>query len=165
MAKSIDKTFAERSRISREIALVLDPNTGKVDIDLENGDLVTEDTIKTYVYISVMTDRRADPDDEIPDGTDNPRGWWGDNFTELVGHQIGSKLWLRKRLKLIQEHINLIKDDIKECLRWMVQIKLAKEILIEAEKVDYQTLEVTIDVVLNSGKKIPIQFKIPWGEK
>jgi phage gp46-like protein len=36
------------------------------------------DDLETAVLISLFTDRRADPDDVIPDGTGDPRGWWGD---------------------------------------------------------------------------------------
>src|SRR5690606_37822179 len=68
----------------------------------EGGDLVfgdfgieTDDGLESLVYMLLFTDRRADPGDDIPDGTDDPRGWWGETFD----YGFGSKLWLLQRSK------------------------------------------------------------------
>ena len=55
------------------------------------------------VVIALNTDRRALPDDKLPDprSTDR-RGWWGDTDAAAIwgGWPIGSRLWLLTRAKL-----------------------------------------------------------------
>lgn len=66
----------------------------------------------TAVLISLFTDAVAGPDDAIPDGSADPRGWWGG--------AIGSSLWLRSRSKATPDLPALIKRDIETALQWLV---------------------------------------------
>ena len=54
-------------------------------------DLLGGDDLSTAILISAFTDRTALPDDVIPDGSNDPRGWWGD---VAQAYPIGSRLWL-----------------------------------------------------------------------
>ncbi len=62
------------------------------DITVQHDGLSLDDGLVTLVLICLFTDSRADADDEIPDGSGDPRGWPGDTFSD---YQWGSKLWLR----------------------------------------------------------------------
>ena len=63
---------------------------------LDRGDLATGDDLETAVLISLFTDARALPDDEIDDPSD-PRGCWIDAFEG----RLGSRLWELRRQKMI----------------------------------------------------------------
>ncbi len=75
-----------------DIAVVWDQGCGS--LQLNGADLLTDNSLLTAVIISLFTDRRALDSDEIPDGTRDRRGWWGDSFRE---RPVGSRLWLLSR--------------------------------------------------------------------
>lgn len=93
------------------------PATGFGDWALSGGQLAAGDDVQTAVLISLFTDRVANVDDEIPDGSDDPGGWWGDAGHDVV---IGSRLWLLRRAKQTVETLNLAKDYIAEALQWLI---------------------------------------------
>jgi len=75
--------------------------------------LATGNDLETAILLSLFTDRMAAADDAIPDGSGNPRGWWGDpNF--------GSRLWLLQRAKQTQETLQRAYDYIVEALQWLI---------------------------------------------
>lgn len=69
------------------------------DITVQHDGLSLDDGLVTLVLICLFTDTRADADDEIPDGSGDPRGWPGDTFSDSPW---GSKLWLLEREKLTE---------------------------------------------------------------
>ncbi|MDU7531585.1 MAG: phage GP46 family protein, partial [Klebsiella sp.] len=70
------------------------------DIEIEHNGLSFDEGLVSLVYICLFTDARADTSDEIPDGTDDRRGWCGNSFSDF---EWGSKLWLIDREKLTEE--------------------------------------------------------------
>ena len=58
--------------------------------DRLSGDIVRDGSrfaedggLETAVLMSLFLDRRANDDDELPDGESDPRGYWGDAFANL----------------------------------------------------------------------------------
>ncbi len=80
---------------------------------LPDGDLETGDDLATAILFSLFTDRVAGPDDVIPDGSADRRGWWGDE-------KIGSRLWLLDRAKQTEETRQRAADYIAEALQWLI---------------------------------------------
>ncbi|MBP1034367.1 phage GP46 family protein [Serratia fonticola] len=70
------------------------------DIEIEHNGLSLDEGLVSLVLICLFTDARADVSDEIPDGTEDRRGWPGDSFSDF---EWGSKLWLIDREKLTEE--------------------------------------------------------------
>lgn len=99
------------------------------DFVYNHGSLETGDDLATAILLSLFTDRRAKPDDEIPDGSDDPRGWWGDENEDVP---IGSRLWLLSREKQTQETLNRANTYVAESLQWLIDdcviLKLEKNI-------------------------------------
>lgn len=100
---------------------------GEVDLVLVNGRLAFEQTLETAVIVSLLTDRRALPDDRLPDAPraasilpPDRRGWCGDALAEVPGDRIGSRLWLLKREKQTEETRCRAIDYAHEALQWMV---------------------------------------------
>lgn len=79
------------------------------------GDLINGDDLQTAIIISLFTDRVARDDDNI-DGDDR-RGWWGDSGEDM---DIGSRLWLLRRQKLIQKVAQKAEDYARESLQWLI---------------------------------------------
>ena len=75
--------------------------------------LLTGLDLQTAILISLFSDRQAAPGDVIPDGSNDPRGWWGDNT-------IGSRLWLLSRSKQTQDTLQRAYDYIAESLQWLI---------------------------------------------
>lgn len=81
-----------------------------------NGSLLaTGNDLQTAIIISIFSDRLALPGDVIPDGSNNPRGWWADG-TVLIG----SRIWLLRRSKQTQDTLQRAFDYLSEALQWML---------------------------------------------
>ncbi len=99
-------------------------------IDLvRRGATIDEDgSIRTAVLLSLFTDRRAAPDDELPEGAaGDRRGWWGDALpaagpdgAPAERDRIGSRLWLLARAKQTRETLNRAVTYARESLQWLV---------------------------------------------
>lgn len=70
------------------------------DLTVTHDGLSLDEGLVSMVIICLFTDARASSDDIIPDGTDDPRGWPGDTFSDSPW---GSKLWLLDREKLTED--------------------------------------------------------------
>ena len=110
-----------------DCALVYDPTTRRADLVLgADGDLALDDTPATPMLISLGTDRRAEPDDELPDGIDalnastsfvSRRGWAGDAL-DALGRRIGSRIWLLNRAKQTETTRRFCEIWAAESLAW-----------------------------------------------
>lgn len=127
-----------------DIALTWNKDRMSADLSLAGPDLLTDDGLNTAVLISLFTDRRASADDELPDGTTDRRGWWGDAFAEEEGDEIGSKLWLLERSKITAETIRLARDYAQAALDWLVTDGVARSVEVTAERRDATSLDLSI---------------------
>ncbi|CAB3636782.1 phage GP46 family protein [Achromobacter marplatensis] len=87
-------------------------------ISVGTGDLESGADLATAMLLSIFTDAMAASDDVIPDGTGDPRGWWGDQFDP--DEPLGSKLWLLHREKQTRTTLNRAYDYLVEALKWLV---------------------------------------------
>src|SRR5260363_407074 len=69
--------------------------------------------LQLAVMISLFTGRQARPDDVIPDGSTDARGWWGKP-------NIGSRLWLLARAKATEATRQQARDYMTEALQWLI---------------------------------------------
>lgn len=101
-----------------DIRIFWDTNNGIGDWSVtDTNGLESGNDLESAVFISLLTDRLCLPDDVIPDGTQNRRGWHGDTG-ELF--PIGSRLWLLDRSKIIQSTLVSARDYIIEAIQWLV---------------------------------------------
>jgi phage gp46-like protein len=96
---------------------VWDVTRSRGDWVLDGAALRTGDDLATAILISAFTDRVANPDDVIPDGTGDPRGWWGDEGSTVP---LGSRLWLLERAKQNDDTLQRAYDYLVECLQWLI---------------------------------------------
>ncbi|MCK5602852.1 phage GP46 family protein [Candidatus Pacearchaeota archaeon] len=122
------------------LKMVYDNETQRGDLDRTGGNNFIEGLdLETAVLISVFTDRRAEPSDEYGKTNHYKGGWWG-SITELIGREMGSRLWLLRREKLTQSNLNLAKAYLEECLQWMLDDSVAESIVVTTWRGNTPTL-------------------------
>jgi phage gp46-like protein len=154
-----------------DIALVWDPVNGRADFAMNAAgtDLLMDDTPATAVIISLFSDRLADAADVIPDGTTDPRGWWGDtplpNETDPSGGQdlTGSKIWLRFPGLQITENLRKVESDAKAALQWGIDDGVWTSVSATAffPATPANAMFLTIAIVLANGTPWSNTFSIP----
>lgn len=112
-----------------DLALVWDVARGAADLALIDSDLASDRGLATAVMLSLFTDRRAMADDRPPSGDDRDRrGWWADQFADVDGDLIGSRLWLLDRGKREHETTLLAKQYVGEALEWLIADRVVSAI-------------------------------------
>lgn len=101
-----------------------------VDVVKDSLGLVEDDGLETSVIISLFTDRRANDDDVIPDGSNDRRGWWADEFNDVKNDKIGSRLWLLSREKQLTSVLVRAKQYAEESLKWLVDDGVAETVTV-----------------------------------
>lgn len=137
------------------------------DVEVDSGDLISEDGLETAVLISLFTDRRARDDDTLPDlDSDDKRGWWGDLANpDVEGDQIGSRLWLLQRAKTTQEVLVRAEGYVKEALQWMIDDGIAVKIDVDAERQirdGGDMLAFKVMIYKKSGVAESVKFEYQW---
>jgi len=116
--------------------------------------------LETAVLISLFSDATATPSDVIPDGSGDPRGWWGDQGEDTP---IGSRLWLYERAKRTSATLNAVRDAIKAALAWLVTDQVAGRVDIECEWQPGGRLAARIGIVRPTGDVVSLAYAWAWG--
>lgn len=114
--------------------------------------------LSTSVIISLFTDRQARPDDIIPDGTTDRRGWPEDEDVP-----IGSRLWLLDRAKQTDETLRRAHDYIVEALQWLIDDGVAAAIDVRTEWSRPGFLGALVTVRRRDGSTTALDFAWAWG--
>jgi phage gp46-like protein len=95
-------------------------------------DLAGDGALDTAIYLSLFTDRLANEDDAIPDGTGDRRGTWMD--VPIDGSApvdlMGSRLWLLRRAKATQETLLNAVAYVEEALQWLTDDGVAASVAV-----------------------------------
>lgn len=135
------------------------PGASFGDWALAGPDLASGTDLETAVLISLFTDRRADPDDVIPDRTGDPRGWWGDLFRTRA---LGSKLWLLERAKQTEETRLRAQDYVDEALAWLVDDGVADSVEAVASWQGPGFLGVRVTILEPDGRTSDFNYQWAW---
>lgn len=90
------------------------------DYALEGAGFAEDGGLGTAVILSLFSDRRADPEDDLPERETDPRGWWGDIEPLAADYVLGSRLWLLGRDKESAETLAKAKLYTEEALAWLI---------------------------------------------
>jgi phage gp46-like protein len=151
-----------------DIGLSLSADGSFSDLSIVNGDLALDGTLMTAVLLSLQCDRLADPDDIIPDGTGNRRGWCGDAFLPPLADgspdYLGSKLWLFARCTATQQNANLIAEAASQALAWMIADGVAQSVNVTTAWVNAESLALTIEIAqfISAGAVQSSPFTLLW---
>ncbi len=154
------------------------------DWSLTGPDLTADAGLQTAVIISLFTDRRAEDDDVLPDDATGPfglshkgsgdrRGWWADWYQEGVSvpdgtspstptDRIGSRLWLLRREKQVQDVLDRAVEYGEEALQWLVDDAVAASVTVTSEILQSNTLALGVQIQKPDGSVLPLKFAIVW---
>ena len=131
-----------------DIELIQDEQ-GYFDIDIESGDLKSEDGFDTAIYISLLTDARA-PESKVAQ-PEHRRGWVGNSVSPVEGREIGGLLWLAEQRRLTIDTLNEVIDYAQKSLNWFVEDGLAKKVETTGEIIPRTGIELTVTITSFAG--------------
>ena len=143
-----------------DIATVWNAQGTAGDWVVAGSDLLSGGDLATAVEISLFSDAEASPDDVIPDGTDDPRGWVGDADSD---RPIGSKLWLLSRTTLTAQTLLTAADYIREALRWMLDDGVVSTVDVATTRGGPRRMDIDIVLSRSGGPPINLQYAWAWG--
>ena len=117
----------------------------RFDIAQDGAALKSDNGLRTAVVLSLFIDRRANADDEIPDGTTDRRGWWADDN--------GSRLWLLSRAKETGSTLQRARDYALEALQWLMDGGIASGVDVQAEWVSTGVLGLLVTIKKVDGSR------------
>ena len=141
-----------------DITIIWNAATQSGDFAISGADLLAGNDLATAVLISLLSDRVVLPDDRIPDGTDDPRGWWGDD----AAYPIGSRLWLLARSKQTASVLGDARDYMVEALQWLIDDGVATSVDVYVEWTRAGMLGAQISVNRTDGTNIAMNFAFAW---
>lgn len=134
--------------MSSDIKLKQDEN-GTWDIDFLNGDFELTDSLDTAVYMSVFCEKRASSS-EVKEPRLR-RGHFTNEFSNVQGYEIGSKLWLfTQQAKNTEKNLASIEETITNGLKWMIEDNIISKSDVKATK---ENTRVRIEITLTSKTK------------
>lgn len=127
------------------------------------GGLRARSPLHTAILLCLMSDRRAGPEDYIPDFSGDPRGWPGDALDPDIA-PLGSRLWQLRRRELTAETSDLAIVFAHEALRTLIDQKVVAEFKIAAEpNYELGRLYLTIDAYRETGvAAASVNFDLLW---
>lgn len=126
---------------------------------LADGSSTPGGDLATAVLISIFTDRLAAADDVIPDGSNNPRGWWGDLDQ---ASPIGSRLWLLEREKQLPVVLVRAREYVAEALQWLIDDDVVARFDITTEFTRPGMLGIQVVAHKSDGTHQALQFSYVW---
>jgi phage gp46-like protein len=133
-------------------------------LHLDGSDLAADDGLRSAVLVSLFTDRQADIDDLIPDGSSDRRGHWSDSYGPQ-GELLGSRLWLLEREKVQPEVMRRAEDYSREALAWMLEDEAASAIDASAWTTGRSDLNLRIRITRPGGEAVSLEFLDIWNKE
>ena len=132
-----------------DLALQLDA-TG-ADLILEGGDLKLDEGLESPVLVSLFSDARARPDQNLPGELDDLRGWWAEDS----GEGFGSLLWLLSRAKATDSSVERARESTAEALAWLVSLGVAAAVDVQALRTNTGRIVVTVQLTRGPTPRWP----------
>mgnify|MGYP003385647548 CR=1 FL=1 len=130
------------------------------DYQQQGAALASGGDLGTAALISLFTDRVLSPDDASVDGTDDPRGWWGDD----PAFPIGSHLWLLRRAKRTDDTLVQAQGYAAEALQWLIDDGAVASFEIFAEWVGLSQLSMSVTARRSDGTSVALRFAWAWAD-
>jgi phage gp46-like protein len=120
------------------LKLVWNPDAGSADLEKSGTVFATGDGLETALVLAIFCDRRADPDDPLPPGITDRRGWWA------RPNGIGSKLWLLKRAKVTTDTVRRAKEYLEEATARFVELGVVERVEVDTWRAGTNTLGINV---------------------
>lgn len=145
-----------------DILIAFDEQLLTGDIRTVGGNIETDPTIRTAVVICIFTDALANPDDELPAGETDRRGWWGDFLSDFDTDKIGSRRWVYVREKQTQETAENIREADQEALQCLIDDGIAKAVSVSTQWIARGVLAEEIIITKPNGDQVNWRFNQLW---
>lgn len=146
------------------IALNWNDETMSGDLSVGDGGILSDDTLKTNVALSLFTDARARADDELPTADGDRRGWVGDALATVEDDHYGSRLWLLRRAKQTEETRRRAEEYAREALAWLISENVANDVTATAVWRAPGWLGLAVAITLRKGGIERFEYSIAAGE-
>lgn len=130
------------------VDIALDKSKGYYDISFTNGDFTLTDGFDTSLIMSLFCERRAAAS-EVP-APELRRGWWGNLLNEVIGFEIGSKLWLLYQERNTQDVLNNAINYVQECLQWFIDDDYLDNVNVTGERKE-ESISINIELLRNQN--------------
>lgn len=148
-----DLRIADRS--AGDLGLLWSLAAGDADLTVVDSDVAADRGLRTSVLLSLFLDRRAEDDDVSPSGDPRDRrGSWTDQFEEIKGDRIGSRLWLLDRSVDTKETALRAEEYVREALAWMIEDRVVASIDVTITIPDR-----VIEIGLQRPGRDPVSFR------
>ena len=117
---------------------------GFFDIQIEDGQFVTENAFDTAILMSLFEERRADESQQPVNFL--RRGWWGNELADVEDFEIGSLLWLLYQARSTNDTVNNAVSFTNESLQWMIEDNFLSNIEVTGSR-DESKVTVNIDFI------------------
>lgn len=149
-----------------DIRTVWSPEDVRGDWLIEPPGLAADHDLETAVVLSLFTDASARPDDELPDLTDDRRGWWG-NWQSPESIVLGSRLWLLTRAKSTEDTRRRAEAYAAEALQWLLDDGVAARVdvgamYLETGTTPPATLVLRVRIIRDDGSVYDHRFDWAW---
>lgn len=124
---------------------------GEFGLLLTGNDLKEDAGLETAVILSLFSDKRLPDGQEPNDGTDDPRGWWGD-IGDPDGVPLGSHLWLLWREKMLPATVSKAIDFARDALRWMIDDGIARAVNVVGERMGLYQISLGVEIIRPTGE-------------
>lgn len=106
---------------------------GIYDLEIDtDGDLKKVDSFDTAIFMSLLTEKRADISEQVV--PELRRGWWGNESNDVIDYEIGAKLWLLDQARNIQDVANTGVTYALDCLQWLLDDNYLKDIIVTSTR-------------------------------
>jgi len=133
-----------------------------IDLALDNALLAADDGLETAVILSLFSDARAKDDDVLPIGQSDRRGWWADAYPAADDDRFGSRLWLLRAAKQLQQSLSTARQYAEEALAWLIADGVASSVDVQTFIPRDEVMGMLVRIHRPDGTQVPIRFEILW---
>lgn len=132
------------------------------DFLVTDGDIVTDDGLKSEVLRALFSDARAASSDILPAGQTNRRGWWGNMFSDDPEDNYGSKLWLLSREKQTEQTRVRANQIIVDALDYLKRKGLTDRIDVVTEWIGQGRLGIAVVIWRPKADVAEYRYNFTW---
>lgn len=151
-----------------DIRISFDQYAQYADLILADRDVDRDGGFETAVLITLLTDKRADEEDSLPDDGGYKGGWWGDSVPVVPDYRMGTKLWLLQRSKTTTDIPARAEEYLKEGFQWLIDDGIVESFEVSAERLDVgvsSILSLSLSFKKSSEQTVSYKFYFNWQEQ
>ena len=145
------------------LRLVYDSDNMDCDLAVTEDGTDVSRSLETAVLISLFSDARAEPADDLLEGTER-RGWWAEAYFDGDEHGDvwGSKLWQLETRKATAESLVFAQTAAERSLEWLIEDGICQAVSVETWWLEGRQGYMGLLVTLKRPDKVSPEYIGPW---